>query len=158
MTIVRFFAAIKSKRRYPNQSTHYEFISQSAANSPGFKYFQKESKTTDLVELRVSVGNSDNEETARHISKELGIEFDELVLPRQKTLLAILKIGSMELIRTDSIDDDFARAIQNSMPYALRFEVVRWFKPYENIMGTADRFPYAVTQFGKAPNGLPKYK
>ena len=74
MTIARYFAAIKSSLRSPSDSTHYEFVSKSVAKSSQWKVFQSLSNKGELVELRVSGGNSDHKKFARKIARELDID------------------------------------------------------------------------------------
>ena len=165
LTIVGFYAAIKTAIRSLNQEIHYEFLSKRSmtkAGSPGrnLQRFLELSRDVKIVELRVTRGSDMHEEKANVVANSLNLDSNELYIPPPQTLLAILKIvGPLNVMLTSSLVNEhrFARVIENDMPHALKFKVVKWFKPGDNIKGTTGRVPYGMSQFGFAQNGLPNY-
>lgn len=161
MSIVRWFAAIKSFLRDQNDSNqeiHYEFLPAKALKSGALKLFLTQCKTTPAIELRITAGNDDNEDKAREIAAKLNIDFDKLIIPKTGSLLAILRSSpTLEVIPTTSLTDknDFAAEIVEIYPHALALEVIRWFRPEDNVRGTNHRVSYGMTQFGFAQDGLP---
>ena len=159
MTITRFFAAIKCAQRSSDQiRDHYEYLTSFAKNSPSLKRFLQFCQVGTLVELRISHGNDSQKTAAREIAESLNMDFDKLVFPSKNNLLVVLRVPSQfKVIKTESIQDNsFVEKVKLIMPWAIRFEIVQWFKCGENIVGERDRVPYQCSQFGYSPNGLPK--
>ena len=163
LSIVRWFAAIKSFIRNQNddvnqEKIHYEFLPEKALKSGALKLFLTQTKTTPEVELRITSGNDANEDKAREIAANLKIDFNKLIIPKTGSLLAILRSPpTLQVMPTTSIsdEDDFAAEIEDIYPHALRLEVIRWFRPQDNVRGTSHRVSYGISQFGYAQDGLP---
>ena len=158
MTIVRWFAAVKTAIRSQNENKkiHYEFFSTAANDSGSAQLFLTQAKTTSLVEIRITRGDDKHKKKAKQIATNLKIDFNKLIIPTVGTLLVVAKVSRpLKVIRTESLDDDFAKQIKDVYPFALPLEVIQWFTPDNAVRGTDRRVSHGMSQFGFAQDGLP---
>jgi len=158
MTITRYWAAVKNALYVAGRqnatnivSEHYEFLSAKAVASSAFELWTDLARPGQVFQLIASAGNNKMAtkavDTARSISiatptgsnlYQVGDVVAELRIP----------LGGIILRKTSNVKGKLAKSLRNDLPFALQFELVKWYSPIEAQPSTDRRVSYACSSFG----------
>ena len=157
MTIARPWAAVKHTLRSATKkgdaaaTQHYEFLSTSAVASSAFELWSSLASPGQVVKLVASAGNIGIAAKAAGTAKRLGIDIDtDSRSYRVGDVVAELRIpvGGICIRKTSSIHGKLARKLRRDLPFALGFELVKWYSPSEASSTVNRRVSYACSSFG----------
>ena len=156
MTITRYWAAIKNalygtgRRTATGTGTeHYEFLSASAVASSAFELWTDLARPGQVLQLVASAGNNKTAAKAVGMARSMSTAIHSN-LYRVGDVVAELRIpaGGICLRKTSNVNSNLARHLRNDLPFALCFELVKWYSPIEAPPATDRRVSYACSSFG----------
>ena len=130
--------------------THYEFLSATATSSAAFVPWTGLARPGQAIKLVVSTGNEGSAKKADTVAKHMNVDMPSDGAYRLGDVVAEMRIpdSGISLQPTSSISNGLAHALQESMPFALPFELVEWFTPDKATPFPHKRVPYACSSFG----------
>ena len=57
-------------------------------------------------------------------------------------------LGGINLRKTSNVSGKLAKRLRNDLPFAMQFELVKWYSPIEAQPSTDRRVSYACSSFG----------
>ena len=131
------------------RTEHYEFLSASAVASSAFELWTDLARPGQVLQLIASAGNNKTAAKAVGMARSMSIAIHSN-LYRVGDVVAELRIpaGGICLRKTSNVNSNLARHLRNDLPFALCFELVKWYSPIEAPPATDRRVSYACSSFG----------
>ena len=158
MTITRYWAAVKNALYVTGRHNatdivleHYEFLSAKAVASSAFKLWTDIARPGQVFQLIASAGNSKMATKAVHTAKSISIATPTgSNLYRVGDVVAELRIplGGISLQKMRYVSGKLAKRLRHDLPFALQFELVKWYPPIEAQPSTDCRVSDACSSFG----------
>ena len=158
MTITRYWAAVKNALYVTGRHNatdivleHFEFLSAKAVASSAFELWTDLARPGQVFQLIASAGNNKMAtkavDTAQNISVATPTGSN---LYRVGDIVAELRVplGGISLRKTSNVSGKLAKRLRNDLPFALQFELVKWYSPIEAQPSTDRRVSYACSSFG----------
>ena len=158
MTITRYWAAVKNALYVAGRqkatdivSEHYEFLSAKAVASSAFELWTDLARPGQVFQLIASAGNNKMATKAVDTARSISIATPTgSNLYKVGDVVAELRIplGGIILRKTSNVKGKLAKSLRNDLPFALQFELVKWYSPIEAQPSTDRRVSYACSSFG----------
>ena len=158
MTITRYWAAVKNALYVAGRHNatdivleHYEFLSAKAVASSAFELWTDLARPGQVLQLIASAGNNKMATKAVATAQSMSIAIPTgNNLYRVGDVVAELRIplGGIILRKTSNVSGKLAKCLRNDLPFALQFELVKWYSPIEAQPSTDRRVSYACSSFG----------
>ena len=152
MTIARRWAYVKHALRKEG-GVHYEFITAKAARRTEFAHWRQITRPGMEVFLQVSEGNKKTSEAAQQTAEVLNVPTTNKHYPAG-VILADLVVPEhgIQLQPTSQINSPLAKHLARRMPFAIAFQVRKWYSPSSACPASLKRVPFASSSFGVSCN------
>ena len=130
---------------------HYEFLSAKAVASSAFELWTDLARSGQVFQLIASAGNNKMATKAVDTAQSISIATPTgSNLYRVGGVVAELRIplGGIILRKTSNVNGKLAKCLRSDLPFALQFELVKWYSPIEAQPATDRRVSYACSSFG----------
>ena len=153
MTIARHWAYVKHMLREEGD-IHYEFMTARSAMGSEFKHWRRLTRPGMEVPLQVSQGNKKASEAARQAAGALNVPMASTDKYPVGVILADLVVPAqgIQLQRTSQIGTPLAQSLAKHMPFAIAFQVRKWYSPCSARPAPLKRVPFASSSFGVSFN------
>ena len=101
------------------------------------------------ISLQVSAGSAVSAAEAGSVAKALGIAGSARKYSTGQTLAdLVVPTQGIQLLRTDQVKMPLAELLSSRMPFAIAFDISRWYSPAEAIVAPLKRVPFSSSSFG----------